>query len=137
MEVGTQAKLSFKGVDIINVNFNAIAPFREDVRIDVACNPKVFYPKEDNNTFKILMDVEVKDERYFLLNMRAIGHFELEGDIPTDMTKNFVNVNAPAIMFPYVRSFITTLTANLGNTTGTLVIPPQFFKGDLEELPIE
>jgi len=131
MEVGTQAKLSFKGVDILNVNFNAIAPFREDVSIVVACNPKVFYPKEENNIFKILMDVDVKDERYFVLNLRAIGH------IPADLTKNFVNVNAPAIMFPYVRSFITTLTANLGNTTGTLVIPPQFFKGDLEELPVE
>jgi len=35
-------------------------------------------------------------------------------------------------MFPYIRSFISTLTANLGSVVGTLVIPTQFFKGELE-----
>lgn len=37
-------------------------------------------------------------------------------------------------MFPYIRSFITTLTANLGDVTGTLTIPTQFFKGELKEI---
>jgi len=33
-----------------------------------------------------------------------------------------------------VRSFITTLTASLGNVTGSLVVPTQFFQGDLPEV---
>ena len=37
-------------------------------------------------------------------------------------------------MFPYIRSFISTLTANLGNVTGPLTIPIQFFNGVLEEI---
>jgi preprotein translocase subunit SecB len=37
-------------------------------------------------------------------------------------------------MFPYVRAFITTLTTNLGNVTNPLIIPTQFFKGELEEV---
>ena len=40
-------------------------------------------------------------------------------------------------MFPYVRAFITTLISNLGNVTGTLVIPTQFFQGDLPEISID
>jgi len=40
-------------------------------------------------------------------------------------------------MFPYVRSFITTLTSNLGDVTGSLVIPTQFFQGDLPEFTTE
>lgn len=45
-----------------------------------------------------------------------------------------VNSNSPAIMFPYVRAFISTLTTNLGNVTGPLLIPTQFFRGELEEV---
>lgn len=137
MEVKQQAKLSFKGVDIINLNFNALSPVNENVNIQISCIPKVFYPENCNNKFKILIDVELKDERFFNLNLRAIGSFELNTDITPELKNKFVNVNAPAIMFPYIRSFITTLTANLGNTTGLLVIPPQFFSGNLEVLPLE
>jgi preprotein translocase subunit SecB len=51
-----------------------------------------------------------------------------------NLKKVFVDINAPAIMFPYVRAFITTLTTNLGNVTSPLIIPTQFFKGELEEV---
>ncbi len=37
-------------------------------------------------------------------------------------------------MFPYVRAFVTTLTSNLGNVTGSLTIPTQFFHGELPEI---
>jgi preprotein translocase subunit SecB len=51
-----------------------------------------------------------------------------------NLKKSSVNTNAPAILFLYVRAFIAKLTSNLGNGSGALNIPPQFFKGDLEEL---
>lgn len=58
----------------------------------------------------------------------------MRAELVQNLKKSFVNTNAPAIMFPYVRAFIAMLTSNLGNVTGALNIPPQFFKGDLEEL---
>ena len=54
-----------------------------------------------------------------------------------NLRSTFINTNAPAIMFPYIRSFISTLTSNVGNVTGTLNIPPQFFKGNLPVLSEE
>jgi preprotein translocase subunit SecB len=134
MEVNQQTKLTFHGVDILNVNFIAIAPREGELKIDIKSEPKVFYPADDSNVFKIIMDIELKDERFFELALRAVGTFELESDLNDDLRKVFVNSNAPAIMFPYIRSFISTLTANMGNVTGTLVIPTQFFKGELEEI---
>ncbi|WP_423128037.1 hypothetical protein [Gaoshiqia sp. Z1-71] len=134
MEVNKQAKLIFHGVDILNVNFNALAPREGELKIDIKCEPKVFYPADDSNVFKIIMDIELKDERFFELILRAVGSFELESELNADLRKAFVNSNAPAIMFPYIRSFISTLTANMGNVVGTLVIPTQFFKGELEEI---
>ncbi len=47
--------------------------------------------------------------------------------------KNFINANAPAIMFPYIRAFVTTLTSNIGLGMAPIVIPPHFFKGALED----
>lgn len=134
MEVNQQTKLTFHGVDILNINFNAIAPREEELKIDIKCEPKVFYPADDLSVFKIIMDIELKDERYFELALRAVGNFELESELNNDLRKVFVNSNAPAIMFPYVRSFITTITSNMGDVTGTLVIPTQFFKGELDEV---
>ncbi len=134
MEVNKQTKLTFHGVDILNINFNAIAPREDELKIDIKCEPKVFYPIEDTNIFKIIMDIELKDERYFELVLRAVGSFELESELNDELRKVFVNSNAPAIMFPYIRAFISTLTANIGNVVGPLVIPTQFFKGELEEI---
>ncbi|MFA5753165.1 MAG: protein-export chaperone SecB [Bacteroidales bacterium] len=133
MEVKTQSKLTFHGVDIINVNFIAFAPRDKNLQIDIKCEPKVFYPVDNSYAFKIIMEIELKDEKCFVLALKAIGNFELESDLDDELRKTFVNSNAPAIMFPYIRSFITTLTGNMGKVIGALVIPTHFFKGELDE----
>lgn len=134
MEIAKQTKLRFHGVEIINVNFQAIGPQTSELAINIECNPKVFYPLDNKNTFRIIMDIQLKGEQCFELIIRAIGNFETDSEIDAELKRVFVNSNAPAIMFPYVRSFITTLTANLGNIVGPLVIPTQFFKGEMEEI---
>lgn len=134
MEVNKQTKLTFHGVDIFNINFNVIAPREGKVDIAIDCKPKVFYPLDNKSVFKIVMDIELKNEEFFQLALRAVGSFELDAELNEDLRKIFVNSNAPAIMFPYIRSFITTLTSNMGGVVGTLVIPTQFFQGELEEI---
>jgi preprotein translocase subunit SecB len=80
------------------------------------------------------MDVSLKCKEHFDLTLVAFGHFELDVEIEEPQKKVFVNLNAPAIMFPYVRSFITTLTSNLGTITVPIILPTQFFHGEMEEL---
>lgn len=77
------------------------------------------------------MDIVVSNESYFSLSLRAIGRFKLSEDITEDIKEKFLTANAPAIMFPYIRSFISTFTANLGDVVGVLTIPPQFFNGNI------
>lgn len=134
MEVGTQPRLSFKGVDIVNVNFESLKFPDEILNITLRCIPKVNFPPETKNQFQIVMDIEIIDDRYFKLFLKAIGKFEVSEDLTEEIKKQFINTNAPAIMFPYIRAFVTTLTSNLGKTIGTLWLPAQFFKGDLEEI---
>lgn len=136
MEILGQIQLKFHGVDFPVINLNSEKHFihNEDNRIDIDIKPKVFYPKDEPEYFKIIQEIKLSSDKYFDLFILAVGTFELKAEIDEKTKKSFVNINAPAIMFPYVRSFISTLTANLGNITGTLTIPTQFFKGELEEI---
>ncbi len=138
MDVSVQPKLMFHGVDFVNLKLDTIQQYDNQASIDLNIEPRVFYPENEPNFFKIFMEVSVNCENYFHLNLVGIGNFEFDKEFENlELKKTFINTNAPAIMFPYVRSFITTLTSNLGNVTGSLVIPTQFFQGDLPEFTID
>lgn len=134
MEVQNQPKLLLHGVDFTEISFRTTKPYDNQHPIDLKVDPKVFYPNDLPKLFKIIMDVSLKSESFFDLKVVAVANFEL-GDVLSDEIKQtFIDTNAPAIMFPYVRSFISTLTSNMGGVTGHLLIPAQFFKGELKEL---
>lgn len=136
MEVSNQIQLKFHGVDFPVINLNSDEPFfqNEENAINIDITPKVFYPKEQPDYFKIIQEIKLSSDKYFSLFILSVGTFELKAELNEKIRKSFVNINAPAIMFPYIRAFISTLTSNLGNVTGTLTIPTQFFKGELEEI---
>lgn len=133
MESSSNIKLRFNGVDIFRVNFNATDPF-DDEDLNVEIHPRVFYPTGQLQDFKILMDVKVTCKEYFSLSLTAVGDFEFTTPMDNEEErKAFVNVNSVAIMFPYVRAFISTFTSNIGRASSTIVIPARFFKGDIDE----
>jgi preprotein translocase subunit SecB len=137
MEVSSQPKLKFHGVDFVNIQFNSMKQYDGKTGIDFHINPTVFYPEDNELFFRIIMQISLVCIDFFDLKLLGLGNFELDKSLDDDnLKKNFVNANAPAIMFPYVRSFISTLSVNLGNVTGPLVIPTQFFNGELAEVSL-
>ncbi|MBK6698731.1 MAG: protein-export chaperone SecB [Saprospiraceae bacterium] len=133
MEVKQQALLKFHGVDFQQVNFLAMGVVPpENKHIDMSITPSVYFPDYSESFFHVLFNVSLSSDKFFNLNIAAIGKFEIIG-VPTDDIKNnFIHVSSAPIMFPYVRAFISTLTANLGKVPGTLSIPPHIFSGQLE-----
>lgn len=135
MEIKNQPKLRFDGVDFVEVFFQSKSFYKGEKNIDIHIEPKLGIHKENSNNFQIIMNVGLSCKDVFELKLVGIGYFLLEGEnLDEKMRSSFLNVNAPAIMFPYIRSFISTFTGNLGNITGALMIPPQFFKGTLEKI---
>jgi len=136
MEISNQPKLKFHGVNFMNVDLKVKKHYDNKAKIDLNIEPKVFYPSANKKCFEIVMGVSIACKDFFYLKVLGLGWFEIIGDLENDdLKKSFVNANAPAIMFPYVRAFITTLTSNLGDkVTGAIIIPTQFFKGDLTEI---
>lgn len=133
MNAKPQPQLRFHGVEFPYINFNSHKRLDAEAEIEIEVMPKVFFPKAEPTIFKIVQDIKVFTKEQFELSIVGIGTFEISKDIDQELKDKFIQLNAPAIMFPYLRSFISTLTSNLGNVTGTLTIPPQFFSGTVEE----
>lgn len=134
MAVTNQPRLNFTGADVQSVNIIVHKKYSDseaDIRQSII--PKIWLDHDAPEKFKILMDVTVEADNYFKIEVTLNGSFILNTESNDEQIKIFMHTNAPAILFPYVRSFISTITANLGANAGTIIIPPQVFKGgDIE-----
>jgi len=140
MEIKEQPRLRFIGMDFPSIELRSKKPFVEtdDNKVDVEITPMFFTPKKPKNQFKIIMQAELSVEDHFELKIVGIGTFELSNeDVSEDERKMFVNANATAIVFPYMRSLIATITSNVGKVITPILLPPRFFKGDLEQVKNE
>lgn len=70
---------------------------------------------DSKNKFVVKFDVKLTSENGVAIALEYAGLFETTEEM-TDQFKEgkFVNINAPAITFPYLRSFVTTFTVNAG-----------------------
>ena len=68
--------------------------------------------------FKLILKIEIKDiNNNFEVNVNVVGNFEFLNVVKTENLENYFYVNAPAIIYPYVRSYIAALTALSGFET--------------------
>lgn len=80
-------------------------------------------------TIKISAEGKIVNDSNFILQMRIavnnkdnsvdiktdlVGNFEFDKELTEKALNSFFCANAPAIMFPYVRAYITSLTALSG-----------------------
>lgn len=71
--------------------------------------------EENKNVFKYTLDATIKDStENLLIKVVIVGLFNFDNDLPEDMKNSFFNVNAPAIIFPYVRAYISSITGLSG-----------------------
>lgn len=74
------------------------------------------------NQFQLELNVEIKEETekfHIDLNTFSVFEFPEDADIEKYIATYFT-LNAPAIAFPYIRAYITNLTAQSGLFTITL-----------------
>ena len=73
-----------------------------------------FFSEENSKEFGIGFRINIKDEEFNIL-MEMVFLFELEEDVDEKFKQSdFLTINAPAIAFPYVRSYISNLTLQSG-----------------------
>ncbi len=132
-----QVSLRFLGFNIIEVDVSCKKMYDRETRVDTTITPKIYYPKNASDEFSIIMEVSLECKNVFSISFMGVGDFRINQEISDEIKRNFIHTNAPAIVFPYCRSFVSTLTSNLGDTLGTINIPPRFFDEELEEIVAE
>lgn len=87
-----------------------------DVNLSVSINENIV-AVEEKVTFKQILG----DVTQVSAVIRMVGVFEKFGESPLDL-EQFGNVNAAAIIFPYIREHLTGLSAKAG--LGLIFLPP-------------
>ena len=129
-------QLHFDGVQVVDLEFKTLGgELHKDSPVQFKIRPKVLYDKEDKTLFTLIMTATIFGEDIFSLSFIATGIFRFaNANLDPEVRKKLVDSSAPAIMFPYLRSFVTTFTAAIASLPKPLVIPPQFFQSEIPEV---
>ena len=86
-----------------------------EIKVSLIFTPKIM-SDSDGNIIEIEFQINISNEsNTLLLNCIASTMFETNGIIIEDITNHPLIVNnAPAIVFPYLRAFISNLTLQAG-----------------------
>ncbi len=113
-----QYAIRLLNVKFISVNYKAKNLFDKRISSEMSVDVQYKLRFNDKQPKNYLVDFTIKvtdknDE--VSLSLQAIALFKTNQTIDEDFKKSsFANQNSPAIAFPYIRSFISTLTVNAG-----------------------
>lgn len=82
----------------------------------------------DRTELELVLIITIKNERVNI-EVETIGFFDITNP-DDDFIENFLYINAPAIIFPYIRAYISTLTTLSGRKA---VILPTLNMTDIGE----
>ena len=112
------ARFQFKGYRIIKsfIEINE-AVNNEDFEIIFEPSGKVF---NSSSIFQLYLGVEIKNlTKTINIEIKAVADFYFE-QIEDDKLEAYLFVNAPALLFPYLRAYISTLSTLSGLKSVTL-----------------
>ena len=95
-----------------SIEFDPSLPISENLSIEIERKSAI---NQEDQIYKLELGIKIRDEKnIFQVTADLIGLFEFDSDIDENMKNIFFNINAPAILFPYVRAYISTLTSLSG-----------------------
>lgn len=116
------SKMKFINYVVDHIEYRSNLDFDEsEVSIDFDIRPE-FMQGENDQDFIVVLDVDIfkdaeKNNYPFEMSLRLVGYFKVTDSYEKDKFK----ANALAIMYPYVRSIVTSYTANAN--VNPLILP--------------
>ncbi len=99
---------------ILESNFKRSLNSLEDVKLGLKINRRI--NQISNDEYSIVLDTTVADDEKVSVFVKCIAKFRT-----TQENKGLIEKNAIAIMFPYIRSYISIITTQPGMTP--IVLP--------------
>lgn len=89
-----------------------VAPIQKnEINVDIQHN----FIKENNRFVEVVLRIKIRNtEESFRIALTMKGGFEASKEMSDEMFKQLYSINAPAVLFPYVRAYVSTLTAQAG-----------------------
>lgn len=127
-------KSGFKLESFIVTNFSIKRFPNKQGNADLNINPSGLQIK-DKNEYHLSLDIELKDNtESYDIKISVIGIFKYNTGESNSILSNYFFTNAPAIIFPYVRAYISSVSALTGlNTINLPVMNLTGLKKVLEE----
>lgn len=94
------------------------------------------YKEDKSKEFIISFNLTLENKEIeFILTLRSTFYFETDKEINEEFKdSSFTRISAPAIAFPYLRTFISNLTLNAGYKP--ILLPSYNFVGMSEEISV-
>lgn len=105
----------FNGIQFTDLEYKATS-FEHKITAELqsSLGYSIKLNEERKKKFDISFNIALQNDE-FSLKLTAIAHFIAKDDMtPEDIDSPLVQMNAPAIAFPYVRAFISNFTLNCG-----------------------
>jgi preprotein translocase subunit SecB len=113
------AKFQFKSFRISKSNIE-IKDTNIGKSFDLGFEPKGLINNEDS-CFKLQLGVFIEDDdKQMKIEIIAIADFIFDAEISKDDLEKYFYINAPAILFPYIRAYISTLSTLSGISPVTM-----------------
>lgn len=113
-----QNKIRFVKFFVESLDYNCKNIELNDINEELEIELKITssFSDDDLKSYLIKIDVGLSSkDSIFKLNCKAVGFFETVEEINEEFkSSSFVKINSPAILFPFIRSYINTITTNSG-----------------------
>lgn len=92
--------------------------FSESDQVDIELSVGTSFSVDDSKSYLVKISVKITPKtKNFMIECDAVGRFVTSEEIDDDFkSSHFVKINSPAILYPFVRSYINTISTNSGIT---------------------
>ena len=115
------ANFRFKGYKIIDSTIRISEEMEISSKLEINFEQTIGSIIEEGMYKHTLTTKITNDNSSMNIEVKAVGFFEFDKSLSNELLQDFFQKNAPAIRFPYVRAYISTLTGLSG--VAPLILP--------------
>lgn len=115
-----QQRFKFIAHEILNSSISIVdsSEISKELNVEFKTSSGI---NEEGNKFRLEMHVVINDANENVsIDVTSYGYFEFDNELDNDTKDFFFNTSAPALLFPYVRAYISALTSLSGISAITL-----------------
>lgn len=110
----TIAQFRFLNYKIVESQFQMAQQNIVNAQLNINLQKEVLVNEEERKV-RLEMVTNVNDENNLVdIKVKTVGLFEYDEGADAELKDSFFNVNAPAILFPYIRAYVAALTTLSG-----------------------